>query len=82
MQQTQDARKVTFSVLGSNLSRTGLVRNGRATLGAVAARVARTLGLAGTFQCLTPESQLLSPDMALEDLPTDDVKLVSDHTPA
>lgn len=82
MQQTEHRRKLTFSVVGSGQSRSGYVSNGRAKLGDVAARVAHTLGLTGGFQCLTPESELLSPETPLEDLPTEDVRLVSDHTPA
>jgi hypothetical protein len=83
MQQTKDQRrKITFSVVGSDQSRSGYVNNGRAKLGDVATRVARMLGLAGGFQCLTPESELLSPETPLEDLPTEDVRIVSDHTPA
>ena len=78
----EQQRKITFSVVGSDVSRSGYVMNGRATLGSVAARVARSMGLAGGFQCLTPESELLSPETPLEDLPTEDVRLIADHTPA
>jgi len=82
MNQTATPQRVTFSVLGSGRSRTGVVRDGNAKLGPVAARIARTLGLVGGFECLNAQHEVLSPEMHLSDLPDEDVRLVPEHTPA
>jgi len=82
--QATAVRRVRFSVLGNGRSRTGIVRNGKARLGDVAPAIAGRLGLVGAFECLDAKHnhEILSPDLKLDELPTDEVAFVSEHTPA
>ena len=85
MGASQAPRTLTFSILGTGHSRTGVIKNGNATLGDVAPHAARSLGLVGGFECLRPAAQgteVLSPEIRLKDLPGDEVYLASEHTPA
>jgi hypothetical protein len=77
-------RTLTFRVMGSRDPLTGKVKNPNATLGQVAAKVARKLGIAGTFECLNRKSEVLLPETKLADLPDGDteITLASDLTPA
>ena len=77
-------RTLTFRVMGNRDPLTGVVKNPNATLGQVAAKVARKLGIAGTFECLNRESEVLLPDTKLADLPDADseITLASELTPA
>ena len=82
--KTSAQRKLTFRVMGNRDPLTGVVRNPNATLGQVAAKVARKLGIAGTFECLNGKSEVLSPEIKLADLPDADseITLASELTPA
>lgn len=61
----------------------GVVKNPGATLGSIASKVASKMGLAGTFEMLTPDSKPLSPDTPLADLPADqEITLAAELTPA
>lgn len=61
---------------------TGVVKNPSAKIGAVAARVALKMGLAGGFECLTRESEAIDPETPLADLPDTEITLASELTPA
>ena len=75
-------KTLTFRTVG-NQSLNGVVKNPNATLGTIAAKAARHLGLAGTFECLDRESRVLNPDTPLADLPADEeITLASELTPA
>ena len=82
--QATEVRRIRFSVLGNGRSRTGIVRNGKARLGDVAPSIARRLGLAGAFECLDVKhnNRILPAEIRLDELPTDEVAFVSEHTPA
>lgn len=76
-------KKVKWSLIGTESSVTGVVRNPEAKLSDIAPRAAAKLGLVGGFECLDPgkDNEVLSPEMKLADLP-EEVALVSEHTPA
>ena len=79
--KTTREKQLTFRVLGHE-PLTGTVKNPDAQLGKIAANVAAKLGIAGTFECLDRNSETLSPEMRLADLPDDEITLASDLTPA
>lgn len=76
-------RKVKWSLVGTERSIMGVVRNADAKLSDIAPHAAAKLGLVGGFECLDPakDNEVLSPEMKLADLP-EEVALVSEHTPA
>ena len=74
-------QQVTFRALGREPV-TGTVKNADAPLGKVAAKVAATLGIAGTFECLDTNSEVISPETRLADLPDGEITLASELTPA
>lgn len=61
----------------------GRVKNPDATLGTTAARLAARLGIAGSFECVGPDNQVIAPDTRLADLPDEaEITLASELTPA
>jgi hypothetical protein len=79
---TTENSSLTFRVLGREPI-TGRIKNPEARLGDVAERLARRENIAGTFECLNREGQVLSPDCRLADLPTDEeITLAPELTPA
>ena len=76
-------RSLTFRALGRDAV-TGVVKNPHATLGRAATKAARYFEIAGTFECLNSENEVLSPETRLEDLPKDltEITLASELTPA
>ena len=80
----ENTKNITFRAPGC-APMSGVVKNPSATLAKVAARAARKMGLAGTFECLsTKSSEVIAPDTRLVDLPADDtdITLASELTPA
>ena len=82
MADTAETKQLTFRTLdGKSLS--GAVKNPDGQLGNTAARAAARLGVAGTFECLDPKNQPISPETRLADLPEDEeITLSSELTPA
>jgi len=78
---TANEKQLKFHVPGGQLLRCR-VRNPDAQLGKLAASVAARLGVAGTFECLDRNSETISPETSLADLPDDEITLASDLTPA
>ena len=82
MKELRTAEKqITFRALGRE-PLTGVVRNPDAKLGAVAAKIATKLGLAGVFECINTREEVISPDTRLADLPDTEITLASELTPA
>jgi len=81
MENVQD-KTLSFRVLGQ-APRSGKVRNPDATVGSVAARYARSAGIAGSFDVLDKNGQAVMPETRLADLPQDaELTLASEFTPA
>ena len=80
--ETQTARTFTFRVVGRAEPMQGKLKNMNATLGAVAGKLAQRLGVAGRFECLDPQGQVLQPECRLADLPADEITLAPELTPA
>jgi hypothetical protein len=79
----QKGKTLTFRVPGRSKPLTGVVKNPKATLGAIASKVAAKMGLAGTFEMLTESNDVLSPETPLADLPQDQaITLAAEFTPA
>ena len=75
-------RELTFQVRGRPPVK-GIVKNPDAQLSQIATKAAGKLGLAGTFQCLDPnDNQVIEPRTRLEDLPSDEIVLAPELTPA
>lgn len=74
-------QELTFKILGGKSVR-GKIRNANASLASVAETLARRSGLAGTYECLDPDGQVLAPECRLSDLPTDTITLAPELTPA
>jgi hypothetical protein len=79
--ENSTARKVTFR-WGTG-SRTGTIRNPQASVGSVADRLAKQIGISGAFQVLR-DGEPLSPDTPLREIPGDEIvlDLVPSLTPA
>ena len=78
---TASEKQLTFHAPGGQRLRCR-VRNPDAPLGKVVASVAARLNVAGTFECLDRNSETISPETRLADLPDDEITLASDLTPA
>lgn len=74
-------REISFRVLGKDPPIKGVVRDGTQKLGNVLRRLGSRLGLAGSYEALDGNSQVISVDTPLADLP-DSVTLAPELTPA
>lgn len=72
---------VTFRAPGRQ-PQSGWVKNPQAKLGVVARKFAARLGIAGTYECLGPNGEAISPETPLSDLSSEEITLASELTPA